>query len=67
MCIAILALKMEAVYFTETLASTDESTWLQNPEKQDQQLHYPHLFKNITHIINVPILHRFQMSDVIPH
>jgi hypothetical protein len=29
---------METVCFSETLASTDESTWRQNPEKQ----HHPH-------------------------
>jgi hypothetical protein len=38
------ALKMETVCFSKMLASTDESTWRQNPE---QHHHHPHCHENL--------------------
>jgi hypothetical protein len=43
------ALKMNRVWFSETFASTDDSTWLQNPEKH----HHPHHREDLRcHIMN---------------
>jgi hypothetical protein len=51
-------MKMEKIFFSETLASTDESTWHQNPEQQ----HHPHRHENFKSHTGYTTLLRFSDS-----
>jgi hypothetical protein len=54
------ALKMETVRFSETLASTSQSTWRPNPEKHYQYFHSKFYMKSNLHLL----FHTFQNSHM---
>jgi hypothetical protein len=47
-------LNMETVCFSETLASTDESTRRQNPQEHHHHHHHPHRRDNLKSNIEMP-------------
>jgi hypothetical protein len=54
------ALKMEKVCFSETLASTDESTWRQTPEEHN----HPHRRENLITYLKTSYLFQIYIHNL---